>query len=63
MCQFKVGYHVFLTNAGLAEISPDKRDKFRGTLRVAEINGNMAKVVSQEHLVGVRTNIKNLMHC
>jgi hypothetical protein len=62
MCQFKVGYHVFLTNAGLAEIPPDKRDKLRGTLRVAEINGDMAKVVSEKFRVGVKTNIRNLMH-
>lgn len=63
MCQFRVGYHVFLTNSGLAEIPPSKRGKFRGELRVAEINGNMAKVVSVEHRVGVQTSIKNLMHC
>ncbi len=56
-----VGDHVFLTNLGLAEIPPDKRDKFRGELRVAQIKGGLAKLVSEKHQVGVQTDIGNLM--
>jgi len=58
---FRLGDHVILKDSGLWKIDPNIRGKFRGTMRVAQIDGNQIKVVSEEHRVGVKLDASHLM--
>ena len=58
-----VGCRVFLTDAGLNGIHPNVRDKFRGTLIVAKIEGDTISLLTADGKHGVRTQKRNLMYC
>ena len=58
---FKWKDRVILTEAGLKRFSPDIQEKIKGVLFVAEINGNLIKVISPETRKGVEVHYTNLL--